>query len=59
MNSLVIKFNEKLEEIQKANSIPVNIEPIQEFTDIDDARKELGNRFDLMRRLIRAGLLDY
>ena len=59
VNSLVIKFNEKLEEIQKANSIPVNIEPIQEFTDIDDARKELGNRFDLMRRLIRAGLLDY
>lgn len=59
VNSLVIKLNDKIEEIQNNNTIPVNIEPIQQFEDIDDARTGLSNIFERMRMLIRAGLLDY
>ncbi|MBR5177787.1 MAG: hypothetical protein IKW90_03160 [Lachnospiraceae bacterium] len=59
VNSLVIKLNDKIEEIQYNNTIPVNIEPIQQFEDIDDARTGLSNIFERMRMLIRAGLLDY
>lgn len=58
VNSLIAKLKDKVDEAPEIINRDYIYEILSPCTDIDEAKDKLATVFDLMRRLIRAGMFD-
>ena len=58
VNSLIIKLKDKVAEAPEMFNVDYVYEMLSPCADIDEAKEKITTIFDLMRRLIRAGMFD-